>query len=171
MHAGKLNVRSTERSFPPKYDENTFQAIQSTALEMHSRRPYKIFICSVILGEMKLQGLQYYVSEKFRCNVKFYESENFSDSSLHHILESENFRFLLSKKNSVTWVVKCKKNRKKIKLQKIVGNLFEKLRKLYMNGTSIQKFLAVLKQTKILGNICFSEQIFYGKQSLGAPEM
>ena len=35
--------------------------------------------------------------------------------------------------------------------------------------SSIYKFLAVLKQKKILGNICFSEQIFYRKQSLGAP--
>ena len=39
-----------------------------------------------------------------------------------------------------------------------------------LNGTVIQKFLAVLKLQKILGNICFSEQIFYKKQSLGAPE-
>ena len=31
------------------------------------------------------------------------------------------------------------------KLQKIVGNLLIKLRKLYMNGTVIQKFLAFLK--------------------------
>ena len=35
----------------------------------------------------------------------------------------------------------------KLKLQKIVADLLEKL----------------------LGNICFSEQIFYRKQSLGAP--
>ena len=35
--------------------------------------------------------------------------------------------------------------------------------------SSIYKFLAVVKQKKILGNICFSEQIFYRKQSLGAP--
>ena len=48
----------------------------------------------------------------------------------------------------------------KIKLQKIVGNLLIKLRKLYMNGT-VQK---------ILGKFCFSEQIFHRKQSLGAPE-
>ena len=34
---------------------------------------------------------------------------------------------------------------------------------------SIYKFLAVIKLKKILGNICFSEQIFYRKQSLGAP--
>ena len=36
----------------------------------------------------------------------FYESENFSDSSLHDILESESVRFPFSKKNSITWVVK-----------------------------------------------------------------
>ena len=39
-----------------------------------------------------------------------------------------------------------------------------------MNGTFIQKFLVVFKQKKILGNICFSEQIFHRKQSLGGPE-
>ena len=33
----------------------------------------------------------------------------------------------------------------KIKLQKIVGNLLIKLRKLYMNGTVTWKFLAFLK--------------------------
>ena len=38
-----------------------------------------------------------------------------------------------------------------------------------MNGTVIWKFVAVLKQQKILGNICFSGQIFYRKQLLGAP--
>ena len=31
------------------------------------------------------------------------------------------------------------------------------------------KILAVLKQNKILGNIYFSEKIFYRKQSFGAP--
>ena len=57
----------------------------------------------------------------------------------------------------------------KIKLQKIVGNLLFKLRKLYMNGTAIQKSLVFLKPQKILGNVCFSEQIFHRKKSLGAP--
>ena len=56
----------------------------------------------------------------------------------------------------------------KIKLQKIVGNLLDKFRKLYMNGTVIRKFVALLKQKKILDNIDFFEQIFYRKQSLGA---
>ena len=39
-----------------------------------------------------------------------------------------------------------------------------------MNVGVIYKFLAVLKQKKILGNICFSEQIFCRKQWLGAPD-
>ena len=55
---------------------------------------------------------------------------------------------------------------REIKLQKIVGNLLDKLRKLYLNGTVIP---AVLKQKKIKGNICFSEQIIHRKYSLGAP--
>ena len=41
--------------------------------------------------------------------LAIYESENLSDSSLHHILESENFRYPFSKKNGVTWVVKYEK--------------------------------------------------------------
>ena len=52
----------------------------------------------------------------------------------------------------------------KIKLEKIVGNLLDKLRKLYMNGTFIQKFLAFLKLQQIVGNFYFSEQIFHRKQ-------
>ena len=80
---------------------------------MHSERRYKIFICSVILGELsvisKLQGLPHYFFENFSCNLTFYESENFSDSFLNHILEAENFRFPFSEKSSVCWVVKYKK--------------------------------------------------------------
>ena len=60
----------------------------------------------------KLLGLQYYFPENFRCNLTFYESDNFSNSSLHRIFESENFRF--PNLGSEMW---------KIKLQKIVGNL------------------------------------------------
>ena len=40
-----------------------------------------------------------------------------------------------------------------------------------MNGTFIQKCVALLQQKKILGNHCFSEQIFCRKQSLGAPDL
>ena len=63
---------------------------------MHSKWRYKIYIYSVDLGERessKLQGLQYYFPENFRCNLTYYISENFPDSPLHHIFESENFRF------------------------------------------------------------------------------
>ena len=45
----------------------------------------------------------------------------------------------------------------KIKLQKIVRNLLDKLRKLYMHGTVSQKYLAFLKLQKILGSFCFSD--------------
>ena len=40
---------------PPKYIEKTFYAIQSNfrSVEMHSKRRYKICICSVILGELE----------------------------------------------------------------------------------------------------------------------
>ena len=52
--------RGTQRWFPPKYIENTFQAIQSTFryLEMHSKRCYKTCICSVI--RRKLESFRNY---------------------------------------------------------------------------------------------------------------
>ena len=50
-----LHVRCTQRRFPPRDIENTFQTIQSIfrSLEMHSQRSYKICICSVILREVE----------------------------------------------------------------------------------------------------------------------
>ena len=38
-----------------------------------------------------------------------FTKENFSDSSLHRMFESENFRFPLCTKNRQTWVLKCEK--------------------------------------------------------------
>ena len=49
-----------------------------------------IYIPVVPTGYM-LQGLEYYFPENFRLNLMYYESETFSNSSLHHIFESENF--------------------------------------------------------------------------------
>ena len=40
----------------------------------------------------KLQGIQHYFPENFSCKLKFYESENFHDSSLHHIFGFEKFK-------------------------------------------------------------------------------
>ena len=108
-------TRGTQRRFPPKCIENTFSLIQSTfrSLEMYSKRRYKSCICSVVLGQLESfrnhLGPQYYFPENFRCNFRFYESENFSDSSLHRIFESENFRFPFSTKNRLTWGLKCEK--------------------------------------------------------------
>ena len=48
----------------------------------------------IILGELessKLQGLQYYFPENFRCNLTYYEGENFSDSSLYHTFLNPKF--------------------------------------------------------------------------------
>ena len=50
-----------------------------------------------------------YFSENVRANFKFYEGENFSDSSIHRIFEFENFRFPFSVKKSLIRRVKCKK--------------------------------------------------------------
>ena len=56
---------------------------------------------------------------------------------------------------------------RKLKLQKTVRKLLHKFRKLYMNGTVI-----IFSPPQIIENsrqYCFSERIFYRKQSLGAP--
>ena len=62
-------------------------------------------------------------------------------TSLHHILRSESFKFLFSTKSRGTeykmW---------EIKLQKIVVNLLDKLRKLYPKETIIKKCLVFLGQ-------------------------
>ena len=53
---------------------------------MHSKWRYKMCIYSVILRQLslyELQKLEYYFPENFRCNLKFYESKDFSDSSIH----------------------------------------------------------------------------------------
>ena len=47
----------------------------------------------------------------------------------------------------------------KIKLQKIVAEI------VYEWNSHVETF----SRRQVLGNICFSEQIFYRKQSLGAP--
>ena len=113
--ARKRRSRGTQPRLPPKCIENTFSLIQSTfkSLEMHSKRRYKSCICSVVLGQLESfrnhLGPQYYFPENFRCNFRFYESENFSDSSLHRIFASENFRFPFSTKNRLSWGLKCEK--------------------------------------------------------------
>ena len=70
------------------------------SLEMHSKRRYKICICSIIqgpgnLGLIKITSafISIIFSANFRYNLTYYETENFSESSPHHIFECENFRF------------------------------------------------------------------------------
>ena len=51
----KKDTRGAQQPFPPKYNENTFKAVQSTfrSLEKFSKRRCKICICSVIQGELE----------------------------------------------------------------------------------------------------------------------
>ena len=72
------------------------------------------------------RSYNYHFPEKFECNLKFWESDNSSDSSLQQIFASEIFfGFLLlhvsSTKKRLTWGVKSLMQI--IKLQKIVRNL------------------------------------------------
>ena len=80
----------------------------------------------------KLQGLQRYFLENFKCNLTNYESENFPESSPDNSLDPKILGVLFSTKNSLT-----------ISRPQVI---------------------------EIPGNICFSEQIFYSKHSLGAPD-
>ena len=107
---------------------------------MHSNLGCKIRICSAILGKLSLFEITR--ASIFRFNLNFYESKNFVESSLHHIFKSENFTF--PTKNSLLGSAM-----RKIKLKKILGNLLDKLRKLYMNGVVILKFLAVLERLHV----------------------
>ena len=55
---GFTNIRGNHLCFCPKYIENSFWPLQSTfrSLEMHAKWPYKICICSCILGELESFG-------------------------------------------------------------------------------------------------------------------
>ena len=69
---------------------------------MHTKARCKISIYSVILGQLEpfrnYKGFEYDFPENFRCNLTFNERDNFSDSSLHDIFESEKLRFRFSAK-------------------------------------------------------------------------
>ena len=82
---------------------NTFKTLfRLSRVVLDLFRCYEIFIRPLILGELdwvfsKLQGLRSVFSlKKISCIFRFNESENFTDSSLHRIFGSENFRFPFS---------------------------------------------------------------------------
>ena len=68
----------TQRRFPPKNIESSFQAIQSTfrPLALHYKRRYKTCICSVILGKFEsfrnCKGFGIVFSKSFRCIPYFF---------------------------------------------------------------------------------------------------
>ena len=108
-------LRGTQRRFPPKCIENTFQAIQSTfsSLEMHFKRCYKICICSVVLGQLEsfrnYKGLRIIFPKILDAILSFTKVRIFLIQPLHRMFGSESFRFPFSAKNRQTWVLKCEK--------------------------------------------------------------
>ena len=88
IHIQTAPLNSQARQRRGKRDWNISREYNKS-LEMHSKPCYKSCICSVVLGQLESfrnhLGPQYYFPENFRCNFSFYESENFSDSSLHRI--------------------------------------------------------------------------------------
>lgn len=74
-------------------------------LTLHSKRVISFVSVRSFLGKSFslfdfAKASQYLFSRK-SCNYKFYEGENFSDSSPNHILESENIKFPSSTNTSL----------------------------------------------------------------------
>ena len=165
-------MRGTQRRLPPKCIETLFRLFRSTfrSLEMHSKRRYKICTCSVILGELEpfrnYKGFNIIFSKNLEAIYAINERKNFSDSSLNHIFESENFRFPFLYKRwpnlgSEMW---------KIKIQKVKGNLLEKLRKLYVHKRN--GHLEIFSRPQVIENsrqYLLLRRDIHRKRSLGAP--
>ena len=111
----------------------------------------KTFICWVILGQPCV-----FFPENFSCNLKFHESEDFSDSFLYRIFGSENFRFPFSTKNSLTWGVK----QEKLNFRKSQGIYQISFKNCTCMERSSNKFLVFLKLQKILGNFASPNRYF-----------
>ena len=100
--------------------------LSDTFLRFNLKIPQLGLICSLVqVSRIRVRGQvtglmsQLHTSENsfffpkiLRCNLTYYEGENFSDSFFHHIFESEN---------SLTWGVKCGK----LDFTKILGNLLD----------------------------------------------
>ena len=114
----------------------------------------------------KLRGLQYYFPENFSSNLKFSESDSFSDSFLHCIFDSENFRFPFSTKNNLTWRVKWEK----WNFRKSYGISYTSFENCVHEWNGRQESFSLPQAIENCRHFCFSEQIFHRKQSLGAPD-
>ena len=151
----------TQRRFPPKYLKALFRL---SRVHQISRKALISgnYNCSVILGQLQcFRHFKGFCSvlfpENSTCDLKLYESEN---SSLRHIFESENFRFFVFTKNSLTWVVKYEKLHFR-KSQGIYQISFENCtfrNFVYLVRTVIQKFLAVTSNRKFQAIFASSEE-------------
>ena len=89
---------------------------------------YNLYLFSHPRATFKIRRTSVVFPEDFGCNLTYYESEKFSDSILRHISQliskSENFKY--PNLGSFIWGMKCE-------IQKAVGNLLDKPRKLFIN--------------------------------------
>ena len=90
---------------------------------MHSKRRYKICTCSVILGQLEsfrnYKGFSIILPRFLDAIQRIIKVRIFLILVSTTFLNPKVLGILFCTKNSLTWAVKCKK----IKLQKIVGNL------------------------------------------------
>ena len=113
---------------------------------MHSKRCYKVCIRSVVLGELEHESFRNYKGfsniflKILDAALRITKNTFFFYSSTITFLHLKILGFLFPTKSSLTWG-----EMSKTKLQKIAGNLLDKLRKLHMNGRIISKSLAFLK--------------------------
>ena len=112
----RKTIRGTQRGFPPEFTENPFQAIQSIfrPLEMHSKWRYKICMRSINDSFRNYNGLSIIFPKTLDASQRLTKKKNSFDSYIHHIFESENFRFPFSQEKQPN--VGCEI------LQKIAGN-------------------------------------------------
>ena len=119
------SIRGTQRRFPPKYIENSFQAILSTirSLEMRSKsQRYKICMCQVILEEHESSSnykgfSQVLFSRKFQMYFNELRKNEFSQFLCPYIFQPENFCFPFFDQKQPNLVSEMRK----IKLQKSQG--------------------------------------------------
>ena len=99
--------RGTQRRFPSKYVENTFQTVQSSfrSQEIHSKRRYKIGFCLVILGDFascrNYKGFRIIFPKILDAIYPFTNVKIFLIPLSITSFESESLRFRFSTKNSI----------------------------------------------------------------------
>ena len=106
--------RGTQRWFPPK----TLKALFRLSRVLLDLKKYTLSGTIKFVSVLSSQGTfslfeitraSVFFPKNFRCNAMYYESDNVSDSSLHHIFNPKIIGFLFFAKNSLVGGVKSEK--------------------------------------------------------------